>query len=167
MRRFLFTHVGVSHPGTCSQSDLLRWMSVPLELLILAKILCRLRNRAGGEDPLTRIRASCRAIIPYQKLSNLLAVEVAVLYYALFSWRSKPERKNNSVAFSYAEASGYSTLGLLLLLGIVCEGVPLHLVIARFSHSAAWIWTALDAYGILWALAILRVTKLRTILVND
>ncbi len=154
-------------PSVGSQTGWLRWISVPLELLVVAKVLTKLRSKPGGEDPLTRIRSAVAAAIPYRKLAHVVAIEVAVLYYALFSWRSKPEERGNAVAFSYAEASGYSTISLLLVLGIVCEAVPLHFVLLRFSHLAAWIWTALDGYALLGALAILRSTKLRTIVVND
>ncbi len=154
-------------PTVGSQSIWLRWLGLPLELLVIAKVATKLRSKPDGEDTLTRIRSAVAAAIPYRTVAAAVATEVAVVYYALFSWRSKPEERRDAVAFSYAEASGYSTFGLLLVLGILCEALPLHFVLLRFSHAAAWVWTAFDGYALLWALAILRSTKLRSILVSD
>ncbi len=55
----------------------------------------------------------------------------------------------------------------VLSAAILGEGIPLHLLLRKWSSLAAWICTALDLYGLLWAIALGRAARLRTILVND
>ena len=65
----------------------LKWISVLLELMFVATVVRRLRPASSGDDALARIRSAVSAIIPYERFARLIAAEVAVLYYALFSWR--------------------------------------------------------------------------------
>lgn len=143
------------------------WISVPLEFAIGAAIIRRFRRIQTDTDPLARIRNAASAVIPYRRLAEIAAAEIAVFYYAIFSWRSKPESVRNAQVFSCAEASGYSLLGTLLVLLILCEGVPLHFILSHYNPVAAWIFTGADIYGLLWAVAMIRAARLRTILVDD
>lgn len=145
----------------------LRWVSVLLELLVVATLVRRFRRVRSDGDVLARIRGAASAVFPYERLADLVAAEAAVLYYAFFSWRAKPETNRNAQAFSCGEASGYSLLGTLLVLLILCEGVPLHFLLLHYNAVAAWVWTGLDAYGLLWAVALIRASKLRMILVDE
>ncbi len=145
----------------------LKWVGAPLELVLIAAIVRRLRRVPSGSDTLAQIRHATAAIIPYKGLAHIVAAEVAVFYYALFSWRAKPETSRDSQTFSCAEASGYSFLGTMLILLILCEGAPLHFLLLHYSAAAAWIVTGLDAYGILWAVATIRAVRLRAILVDE
>ena len=146
----------------------LRWVSVLLELLVVATLVRRFRRvQLNDDDVLARIRGAVSAIFPYKRLAGLIAAEAAILYYALFSWRVKPETNRNAQAFSYGEASGYNSLGTLLALLILCEGVPLHFLLSHYNAVIAWIWTGLDIYGLLWAVAMIRASKLRVILVDE
>jgi hypothetical protein len=145
----------------------LQWVSVPLELVFVAAIIRRFRRVPSDDDVLARIRSAASAIIPDKRLARLVAAEIIVLYYALFSWRAKPERSRDAQAFSCAETSGYRLFGTLLLLLIICEGVPLHFLLWRYNTVAAWICTGLDVYGLLWAVALIRSVQLRMILVDN
>ena len=138
-----------------------------LELLVVATLVRRFRQIQSNGDVLARIRSTASAVLPYERLAELVAAEAAILYYALFSWRAKPERSRNAQAFSCGEASGYSLLGTLLALLILCEGVPLHFLLLHYNAVTAWIWTGLDAYGLLWAVAMIRASKLRVTLVDE
>jgi hypothetical protein len=133
----------------------MKWTAAPIELLLIASIVRRVRGIDGG-DALTRIRTAARAVVPNARIAQILAAEVAVVYYALFSWRARPE-----TGFSSAKTSGYSLFGTLLIFGMVFEGIPLHLIVMRYSSAIAWTLTALDLYGLLWATAILRANTLR------
>ncbi|MBV9226518.1 MAG: hypothetical protein JOY85_20990 [Acidobacteriaceae bacterium] len=122
----------------------LRWISVLLELLVVATLVRRFRQIQSNGDVLARIRSAASAVLPYERLAELVAAEAAILYYALFSWRAKPERSRNAQAFSCGEASGYSLLGTLLALLILCEGVPLHFLLLHYN-AVCWFsvkWSA-------------------------
>jgi hypothetical protein len=134
----------------------MKWLAAPLELLLIANIVRRIGRIEGG-DALTRIRTATRAVIPDAGVAQIAAAEVAVGYYALFSWRARREP-----GFSSAKTSGYSLFGTLLILAMVFEGLPLHLIVMRYSPAMAWTISALDVYGLLWAVALLRANTLRS-----
>lgn len=117
-----------------------RWLAVPLELWLAATVF---RNATVKE---------------------VLAGELKVFYYALLGWRAKPESRPGYKAFGYAEASGFSTLAILLAVALICEGVPMHLLLHRWSPAAAWIATGLDVYGLLWVAALMQSLRLRPVL---
>ncbi len=123
----------------------LRWLGAPLELWVVASVL-RGRN---------------------SRLASLVRAELSVFYYALFSWRAQPESKPGYRAFSIAEAAGYGQFALLIGLALLCEGVPVHLLVHRASPTAAWVVTALDVYGLFWVAALWRSVQLRPILAGE
>jgi hypothetical protein len=134
----------------------MKWLAAPLELLLIVNIVRRIGRIEGG-DALTRIRTATRAVITNARVAQIAAAEVAVGYYALFSWRARREP-----GFSSAKTSGYSLFGTLLILAMVFEGIPLHLIVMRYSPAMAWTISALDVYGLLWAVALLRANTLRS-----
>src|ERR1039457_1802473 len=142
------------------------WLGIPLELWVVAQIVRRIRGLDRKGDALSRIRAAARGIIPYERLARIVAAEIAVLYYALFSWRAQPDERRGWRAFSCAQASGWKDFATLVALAAVCEAVPVHLLVYRWSHVAAWICTGLDLYGLLWLVALVRAARLRPILVD-
>jgi hypothetical protein len=133
----------------------MKWLAAPLELLLIANVI-RIVRRLPDGDALTRIRTATGAIIRNRRIARIVSAEIAVFYYALCSWRTRPES-----GFSSAKTSGYSLLGTLMIFGVVFEGIPLHLIVMRYSATIAWTLTALDLYGLLWATAILRANDLR------
>jgi hypothetical protein len=144
----------------------LRWLGIPLELWIVAQLVRRFRRIERGGDVLARIRSAVSTLIPYRRLGEIVADEIAVFYYAFCSWRARPDTKPGWQAFQYSEASGWGMSSTLLAIAIVCEGVPVHLLLQQWSATAAWIMTALDLYALIWLIAIGRAARLRPILVG-
>lgn len=124
----------------------LRWLGVPLELWVVFNVA---RGRRRGW------------------VTELFAAEATVFYYALFAWRARPQSAPGSRSFRLAQASGYGMFSILLMTGIVVEGVPMHLLIRRYSHAGAWIFTGLGIYSFLWALALYRSLALRPVLIGS
>jgi hypothetical protein len=143
-----------------------RWLGIPLELWIVAQIVRRFRRIERGGDVLSRIRTAASTLIPYQRLGEIVADEIAVFYYAFCSWRARPDARSNWQAFGYSEASGWGMFSTLLAIAVVVEGVPVHLLLQQWSGTAAWIMTALDFYALMWLIAIGRAARLRLILVS-
>jgi len=117
----------------------LRWLALPLGLWILFRVARRWRVR---QNP-------------------------AVLYYALLSWRARPASEPDSRSFPLAEASGYGMFSILMMIALVVEGIPAHLLLLRWSHTAAWIFTALGIYGCIWMLALRRALALHPALIGN
>lgn len=144
----------------------LRWIGIPLELWVVTRLLRRLRETDRSQDALSNIRYACAQVIPYDNVARIVASEIAVFYYALFSWRAKPESRSGYRSFHYAQASGWGTLPMFLAIAVVFEAFPVHLLLRHWSPLAAWICTGLDAYGLLWLVAMVRSAALRPILVG-
>jgi hypothetical protein len=144
----------------------LGWVAVPIELWVIARLLRRLRETNGGRDALSIIHGACAQVIPYENIARIVASEIAVFYYALFSWRTQPESRTGYKSFHYAQASGWGTLPMYLAIAVVFEAFPVHLLLRHWSPLAAWICTGLDAYGLLWLVAMARAAVLRPILVG-
>jgi hypothetical protein len=143
-----------------------KWIAVPFELLLVVILVRRYRSLPDQEDALSRLRIAA-SVLPNQTVARLLAAEASVLYYALFSWRAKPDQGRTGLrAFSCAQTSGYSFLGTILCVLILAEAAPIHLLLAHYSRIAAWFFTAADAYALVWAVALIRSVKLRPILLD-
>lgn len=85
------------------------------------------------------------------RVGVLLATEVAVVYYGLFAWKKTTLKKHE---FTNYKKSGI-TLVLYVFMGlVVMETFAMHIVIERWSVTAAWVLTALSVYTCfqLWAL---------------
>lgn len=149
-------------------------LSIPAEIGLVTWIAVRtarsLRNTKGTEDVLERIREAAREILPARRVSEAIAFEMSVLYYALFSWRQYPrypQIPSGTQAFTYHRTSGYGALGFAFLIATAAEAIPVHILVARWSPRGAWFLTALALYGLFWFLADYRATRLRPILLDE
>ena len=139
-----------------------------LEIVVLVLIIGRVRaaratlrsgrHHAAKDDPIEKIGLAAAAMFGRGPVAGAVAAELAVAWYALFSWRRRadPDR-----GITFYRASGWTTvLGVLMLL-IAAEGSAAHLMLARWSTRAAWTFTILDVYTVLWLLGDLRALELR------
>ena len=148
-----------------------RVLVAPAELLLAGLAVRRVRravreSRAAAEsvDVVEVIRHAVRSGIPLARVADAVTSEVAILYYALFSWRTQPVVGARDLAFTYHRKSGY--VGLLgTLAGVtVVEAAAVHLLVQGWSRTAAWVLTALSLYGLLWLLGFLQAVRLRPVL---
>ena len=138
-----------------------------LEIVVLVLIVGRIRAartalRAGGRDhagdPADTIGIAAGAIFGRGAVAGGVAAEITVAWYALFSWRRRadPDR-----GITFYRVSGWSTILAVLVLLIAAEGSAAHLMLARWSTRAAWTFTLLDIYTVVWLLGDFRALKLR------
>lgn len=120
----------------------------------------------GTSDPLQQIEAACKAVIPISKAAHLMASELAVFYYALFSWRSRASRPQVKT-FTTHNKGGHAVLLIVLACFMPIETPILHLVLARWNPTAAWIFTALGVYGFIWIIGLSRSLVLRPVVVSE
>jgi len=144
------------------------------ELGLLAFVAVRMlsgtRRRSikdTSSDPVDAIRDALEAAFLPPLAARMLAAEISVLYYALFTWRAKPHIPKRAQAFSIHRQSGQVELLAGLAMACVLEIVPVHLVLHRWSPVAAWIATALGLYSAIWLIGLTRSISLRPILVGQ
>lgn len=118
-------------------------------------------------DPVAAIRTAVRRLLPLPVAVNAVTAELAILYYALFSWRAKPHIPANAQAFT-----NYKRIGRVDLLGVlpvacVLEIIPVHLLLERCNSAIAWTVTCLSAYAVIWVVGLARSFRLRPTFVTD
>ena len=149
----------------------LKLFLLPLaELSLVTALVMRVRraakSRGNSDDPYERILNAARALIGETRVAEVVASEVAMVYYALFTWRKKPSAVAGR-AFTLHERCGWGTILVCIYVLIVAEGIGMHLLLARWSTVAAWIWTTFDLWAMLWLLGDYQGLELRRSYLSD
>ena len=92
--------------------------------------------------------------------------EVAILYYSLFAWRAGPVVPSDAVAITTHKRSGWGSVVVCFIVLIAFESIGLHLFVQHWSVKAAWIFTALDLYGVLWLIGDYHALRLLPTLIR-
>lgn len=157
---------------------LLELAVLPVEAALLVWIgartvraLRRTRSTSAARDAFEQIRRTTRDIVAAPRLADAIAFEVAVFYYALFSWRTRPHGPSRAPvqarAFAYHARSGYGGIVVAVLLLTVVEGTAVHLLVSLWSPVAAWVLTGTSIYAMLWFIADHRASLLRPLWVTS
>jgi len=147
----------------------IKFIAIPvLEFGILSTIIYKiisLRNslkNTSGEDFYDRLLIACHEVFP-NRIGKLLATEIAVVYY-FFGWSYK--QKKSPLQFTgYLKSGIRSTIGVLLFL-VVAETAVLHLLVAHWNETIAWILTIIGIYTIVQIVAVLRSLSQRLIKID-
>ncbi len=97
------------------------------------------------------------------RLLEFARAEVSMFHYALFSWTKKPEREG----ITFHQNAGWGSILACIFVLIAAEGIGMHLLLGQWSAKAAWIWTALDAWAVIWLLGDYQALRLRQSFVDD
>ncbi len=101
-----------------------------------------LTRKNDSLDLYTAIKNVCRDILP-PRLSILVASELIMVYYVVFAWGKHPI---NEGEYTYHKRNASQALFALLILIIMVETVALHIFIANYFSTLAWIVTGLSVY---------------------
>lgn len=100
------------------------------------------------------------ALVGEGRVAEIIASEFAMLYYAVRGWGKQPEAVDGR-PFTVHERSGWSSIVACIIVLIVAEGIGMHFLIGRWSVRAAWGWTILDLWAIVWLLGDYQALRLR------
>lgn len=141
---------------------------IPLEVAVAGMVVRALFRslRSSEGDAIERISAAAHAVVPYRAAAAAVAYEITLVYLALLAWRARPSVPPGAAAFSAHRRSGYTGLVFAVVVASVVEGVVLHLLVARWSVAAAWVLSAISAYGAVWMVGDLQAIRLRPTLVT-
>lgn len=124
----------------------------------------RVATSTTGGDLLVALRTSlARNVGP--RVAGILATEMAVLAYGFGGWFQKPRIPAGATAFS--TAGGWLPILAAIAIILVVETFAVHLIVSLVAPAAAWVFTAISAYSLLWLLADGHAARLRPILVTD
>jgi hypothetical protein len=143
----------------------LRTFVVPVAEILLVGALARRILRArrewpGDGDASARIHSAASTLAGEGRVADVIASEIAVLYYAIFCWRKKPADERGR-AFTIHERCGWASIVVCILVMIVAESIGMHLLLRRWTPAAAWFWTALDLWAIAWLVGDYHALRLR------
>lgn len=146
-----------------------RLLAIPLEIAVVTAIglvayrALRASRAAEGVDAVDRIRDAAQRIAHSRLAADILATEICMFRFALGGRIAKP-----AVRGPLSQDIGLTGPIVAALVAIVAiETVAVHLLLARWSHIAAWIATALSVYAIFWLLGDYRSLRARTSQVSD
>jgi hypothetical protein len=148
-----------------------RFLIAPAELGLVGYGAVRawrlLRSGAHpGRDVPDAVRAGLREVVRFPAVADAVAAEVALFWFALLSWRSRPRLAPGAIAFTQHRKSGM--MGIVGAVSFACavEAVGVHLVAAQWSAKVAWVLTALSIYGVVWLVGLGRSVVLRPTVVE-
>ncbi|WP_127492594.1 hypothetical protein [Paenibacillus glycanilyticus] len=134
--------------------DWLRFLPV-IELLLIGFVVysivraaIRYRKSAQGHDSLESIRAVLESKLGKGLLLEIVMAEINVLYFSVVVWFRKPEERQG--VFSYHKTSQIKTFIIVFSILILAEGLFVHFLLAQWNKAAAWIFTILNLYALLY-----------------
>jgi hypothetical protein len=151
----------------------LKWLGVPAEAALVVYLVVRAvravggrRAAAAGGDVFNGLRTTVRELLPVRAVAEAVAYEVATLYYALFSWRAAPATAGARAVFTHHRRIAYGGVVGGLMVAVAAETLPIHLLLGRWSATAAWVLTGLSLYTLLWLFGDYRALVLRPTLLR-
>ena len=147
------------------------WCLPLIELSLLSYVFIYLRKamqlaakeQKGSYDFLSVLKSSCADLLPRRALIPVVT-EIAVFYYGFIAWKKRTLASNE---FSYHKNSGTISLLIAVIFIVAIETVSLHIILLKWSTTAAWIASALSVYSGLQLFGFLRSMRKRPILIED
>jgi hypothetical protein len=112
-----------------------------------------------------RLEVAFRSVLGHS--FSLLVSEMGMLYYALLSWRAKPEiRATDTIFTSHQESAVEALLATVGFLSLIEMGAA-HMLLVRWSPLAAGLVLVGHIYGLLFLVGHLRAIRLRPCVVTE
>ncbi len=151
LRPWTAAMVGAALAGSLLPGVQMRWLTAPAELLVVGLVLRKVLQSRGQRsgDLIERLREA----LPDTLATRVAITEITILWYGLFSWRTKP-----GPGFTAHKRAGLVAIDAVLILAVLAEAIPFH-----FWLHGGWRFGVgvLHAYSILWFLGDLQALRLR------
>lgn len=119
---------------------------------------------AGKPDFLMHCRAVMFQVFGNEKLSAIIASEIAVMYYVFFS--SKDKTIDYEKKFTVYKENGISMVLWIILFIFLIETTGVHFLLRLWFTTTAWIITALSVYTCFQLFAHIKAVKARPIIIS-
>lgn len=134
-----------------------------LELVVLGFIVLKVQAFAKAfpkdsteQDFLVLIRQAAREVLKNGRIASVFATEIAVFYYAFFTWK-----KVDPNGLTHYRKNGMVALFWAVILILLVETFVLHIFLMRWNATAAWIIFGLSLYGAIQIFAHIKALKRR------
>lgn len=122
------------------------------------------RSSGKNYDFYQVLQESTIKVIGYPKIAKIISSEVALIYYAFFAWKNSPARNNE---FTYHKKSGIIALISTIIFLSLVEVFVVHLLVAPWDNTIAWILSVLSFYGALMFFAHIKAIIRRPHVLKD
>ncbi|SFT41552.1 hypothetical protein SAMN05216474_0436 [Lishizhenia tianjinensis] len=127
------------------------WVLPVVEIFVLTFFIYKTRKavksfqhkKHESIDFYDALKLTCSEILP-RRVVNPVVTEIAVLFYGFIYWRKRKLKENE---FTYHKDNGAVTLYFALLFIVALETITLHVLLSKWSTTAAWILTLLSVYS--------------------
>jgi hypothetical protein len=152
----------------------IRKLSVLAELFVIGYAVMQFKKirsaynlyHVAFADPIYNLRLSMSDALGNSPAIKVLAAEVAVLRYGLLFWK-KEKADAQYRSFSTHKDCGYVAIWCVLFAVVLIEIVPMHLLLMKWSHTAAVILTVISVYSSIIFIADLSAMLKRKVLINE
>lgn len=135
-----------------------------LELGVLVVVVLKMRKArkmftaTEQGDTYSRLHQVARQFIDVPRAAEIVATEMATIYYAVVAFRRSPAGKG----FSYHRETGLTAMMGALMLIVVVETVAVHILVEMFwSTGAAYVLSILSIYSLITLLGIVGASRFR------
>ena len=110
---------------------------------------------------------SCKRVLGQPPVLSFMLTEFTLAYFAFGGWFKKfINRDSNQLPFSYHRKNGYAAILSSIIMILLAETTALHLLLQIWSTVAAWIFTGLSIYSLLWLLGDYHAMRLHPIVLS-
>ncbi|MCA0173850.1 hypothetical protein [Bacillus sp. RAR_GA_16] len=95
---------------------------------------------------------------------RVIATDIAAVYYSFISWKRKRPVAPDS--FTFHKDGGYLGVFYMLVHAMVIEVIAVHVMVAQYSHVAAWIVTIFDVYALLFIISDYQAIRLSPVILS-
>lgn len=151
--------------------DLFETWGLPvLEISVLGFVIFKVHqairkfqlNKEDDTDFYSLLKKTCKGLFPKPFVIPVVT-EIAVFYYGFLSWKKRPLRTNE---FQYHKESGSISLLAVLIFLIIIETIVLHILLALWSNTVAWILSLLSAYSLIQIFGFMRSMSMRPFIIG-
>jgi hypothetical protein len=147
------------------------WVFPIIELTIIGFIVYQVRKaikefnrrKDSAFDFFTTLKDVCYKLLPKMAVMPVVT-EIAVFYYGFIYWQKRALKENE---FSYHKESTTVVLLITVIFLVAVETFVFHILLTKWSSTAAWIFTFVSIYSAIQILGFLKSILKRPISIED
>ncbi|RPF54455.1 hypothetical protein EDC24_1658 [Aquisalibacillus elongatus] len=144
-------------------NQILIWLIPVLEVSIVIVVVYSViksiirykrNNKSKENDFLEITRITLEPKLGNGFVLEAILTELSVFYYSIVGWFRKPTVIENGKVYSYHKTSQIKTIVIVFSILIILEGILFHFLIQLWSEVAAWIFTIINIYALLYMIGL-------------
>lgn len=148
------------------------YLLIPVEggvvIYIAFKVRAATMVSRGEEDILRRIEMITAELAGGKsRATQLASMELASIYVGLLGWWIDTPRARGLASTTFHHHAGWGSIVACIITVLAAEMIGVHLLLQQWSHTAAWVVTALELWGVLWLLGDFHAFRLRPFVVTE